>query len=131
MKFKNGAFAHNVKNVGELIDSLKQLDPNTPTKQGFADSVDVVIYNSEFENRHIGFDDGGSWVDIENEKIDSSTKMEKLWEKSAQRIAEIDRLEDKYGYFMDSSARAKMPMHIEQKLERLHEEQSKFESEHA
>lgn len=58
-------------------------------------------------------------------------EIERLWEQSAKRIAEIDKLEDKYGYFMDSSARASMPMLIEQKLERLHAEQSAFEAEHA
>lgn len=57
-------------------------------------------------------------------------EIETMWELSAKRIAEIDRLEDKYGYFMDSSARASMPMHIEQKLKRLHDEQSAFEAEH-
>lgn len=67
------------------------------------------------------------------EKMDNAAglaEIETLWELSAKRIAEIDKLEEQFGYFNDESARATMPMHIEQRLERLHKEQSAFEAEH-
>lgn len=54
-----------------------------------------------------------------------------MWEQSAKRIAEIDKLEDKYGYFNSVGQRAEMPHHIEEKLKHLHQEQSAFESDHA
>lgn len=61
----------------------------------------------------------------------SEAEMERLWDLSAKRIAEIDQLEDKFGYFNDQQARALMPLHIEQRLERLHAEQSEFECNYA
>jgi hypothetical protein len=56
--------------------------------------------------------------------------MEQLLEESAKRIAEIDKLKDKYGYFIYAEARANMPLHIEKKLEQLHAKQSDFELEY-
>ncbi len=63
--------------------------------------------------------------------INEQIADEVMWEESRKRIAEIDRLEDKYGYFINADERASMPNHIRQRLDILHDQQSKFEAEYA
>ena len=63
--------------------------------------------------------------------INDQIADETMWNESARRIAEIDKLEDKYGYLANADERTLMPNNIRQRLEFLHEQQSKFEAEYA
>lgn len=59
--FSNGEWNKNVKTVGEMIDELSLLDPNLPVKQGFSESVDIVVFNRNRDDVQVAFEEGGSW----------------------------------------------------------------------
>ncbi len=59
--FSNGKWNKNVSTVGELISELSLIDPDMPIQQGFSDSVDIVIFNRDQDDRHIEFEDGETW----------------------------------------------------------------------
>ncbi len=69
-------------------------------------------------------------IEKATEEHAKNEEQEELWKQSSERIAEIDKLEDQYGFYQDKEARAIMPYHIKQRLEELHAEQSAFEVEY-
>jgi hypothetical protein len=61
--FSNNNWHVNCETVGDVIDELNRLPRDLPIVQGFADSVDLVVFNRDQENAHLSFEDGGDWSD--------------------------------------------------------------------
>lgn len=59
--FSNGKWAKTVTTVGEAIEELKRLPPDMPVRQGFSDSVDLVVFNRDKIDMHCSFEEGGDW----------------------------------------------------------------------
>jgi len=59
--FSNGKWHKNVTTVGEMVQELSLLDPDIPVKEGFSDSVDIVVFNRDGDDIQVGFDEGGEW----------------------------------------------------------------------
>jgi len=59
--FSNGKWHKNVTTVGEVIAELSLIDPDTPVKSSFVDSVDLVFFNRLKADPHIAFEDGEEW----------------------------------------------------------------------
>lgn len=59
--FSNGKWHKNVTTVGEMVRELSLLDPSIPVKEGFSDSVDIVVFNRDEDDIQVGFDEGGEW----------------------------------------------------------------------
>lgn len=60
-RFSNGKTHKNVKTVGETIEELKRLHPDTLVKGALAKSVDLIYYNAKQLDEHVAFENGGSW----------------------------------------------------------------------
>ena len=61
VKFKDGSFCVGCETVGDVINALSELDPSLPVSQGFSDGCDVVVFNSDKENPHVGFEEFEEW----------------------------------------------------------------------
>jgi len=60
--FSNGKFAKTVQTVGELIEELSRLPPETPVDQEYEGrGSDVVLMNRNQDNAHIQLSEAGLW----------------------------------------------------------------------
>ncbi len=58
MKFNNGKHFINVETVAELKAALTQLPDDLEIKQGFSETVDVVVLHNPNDEYHLAFEDG-------------------------------------------------------------------------
>ena len=69
--FSNGKWAKTVSTVGEAIEELKRLPPDMPVQQGFADCVDLVVFNRDKPDMHCSFEEGGDWDEDDDPQSDN------------------------------------------------------------
>jgi hypothetical protein len=63
--FSNGKWTMTVSTVGELVDELNRLPRDLPTKLGFAEATDIVVFNRGSDDAHVSFEEGGDWDEDE------------------------------------------------------------------
>jgi hypothetical protein len=69
--FSNGKWNKNVTTVGEVVAELSLLDPDLPVHSSFVESVDLVVFNRNQEDKHLEFCDGEEWDNEYEESLEA------------------------------------------------------------